>query len=169
MTRVLWDYPDLLFITYPLAYVLALWLFLEGSMESDRPGEARAKVLSQQLLPCWLCSLGCSGGIDPCLVGYFLLQPREKGSLHVTSSTSFLTIGNLEVWTVYGLILSVLPCANCFTVLFVILRLILLSYSQDQVCKTKQPWGSRGVNYRLPGMFEQRTVCSCMDLLRQNP
>ena len=52
MTRVLWEYSDLLFIPYPLAYVLALWLFLEGSMESDRPGEARARVLSQQLLPC---------------------------------------------------------------------------------------------------------------------
>ena len=49
MTRVLWEYLDLLLITYPLAYVLALWLFLEGSMESDRPGEARARVLSQQV------------------------------------------------------------------------------------------------------------------------
>ena len=52
MTRVLWEYLDLLLITYPLAYVLALWLFLEGSMEFDHLGEARARVLSQQLLPC---------------------------------------------------------------------------------------------------------------------
>ena len=52
MTRVLWEYPDLLFITYPLAYVLALWLFLEGSMEFDHLGEARARALPQQLLLC---------------------------------------------------------------------------------------------------------------------
>ena len=45
MTRVLWDYLDLLLIDYPLAYVLALWLFLEGSMEPDHPGEARARAL----------------------------------------------------------------------------------------------------------------------------
>ena len=52
MTRVLWDYLDLLLINYPLAYVLALWLFLEGSMEPDHPGEARARALPQQLLHC---------------------------------------------------------------------------------------------------------------------
>ena len=45
----LWEYPGLLFNLYSLTYVLALWLFLEGSMESDRPGEARARVLSQQV------------------------------------------------------------------------------------------------------------------------
>ena len=52
MTRVLWEYPDLLFTTYPLAYVLALWLFLEGSVELDHPGEVRAGALPQQLLLC---------------------------------------------------------------------------------------------------------------------
>ena len=35
-------------------------------------------------------------------------------------------LGNLEVWISYGLILNVLPCVNCFTVLFVILRLIIV-------------------------------------------
>ena len=53
MTRVLWEYPNLLFSTYPLAYVLALGLFLEGSMELDHLGEARARALPQQLLLCW--------------------------------------------------------------------------------------------------------------------
>ena len=52
MTRVLWEYLDLLLITYPLAYVLALWLFLEGSVEPDHPGEVRARALPQQLLLC---------------------------------------------------------------------------------------------------------------------
>ena len=92
----LWEYPELLFNIFSLTYVLALWLFLEGSMEFDRPGEAGARVLSQQLLPCWPWSLGCSGDINPCLVGYSLLQPRENGSLHATSSTSFLIFG--EPW-----------------------------------------------------------------------
>ena len=52
MTRVLWEFLDLLLITYPLAYVLALGLFLEGSVEPDHPGEARARALPQQLLLC---------------------------------------------------------------------------------------------------------------------
>ena len=45
----LWEYPRLFFSLYLLTYVLALWLFLEGSMEADRPGEAGARVLSQQV------------------------------------------------------------------------------------------------------------------------
>ena len=69
---------------------------------------------------------GCSRGIDPCLVGYFLLQPQEREFLHATSSTSFLVPGmawrkprGLDI--VCELILNVFPFLDRFIVLFAML------------------------------------------------
>ena len=93
MTRVLWDYLDLLLINYPLAYVLALWLFLEGSMEPDHPGKRELGLCPSSFYSADLESWGCSGDFNPYLVGHSLLQPRETGSLHATPSSSLLSIG----------------------------------------------------------------------------